>query len=107
MADKCPVCKTSLTGLCIVEDHFSQKPVETRDLDADLALCEAATWETWDKLIWHIPAADFHFTAESRQGWPYAIRRAQEAEREVDRLRNEIGMLQEQLSQHHRSGCYD
>lgn len=100
----------------------------TRDLEADLAICEAATPGPWvvalkDCVVrdyWEVDGsrqvvlsaandieADAHFAAEARQGWPYAIQRAQEAEQEVDRLRNELEILQEQLSQQHRSPCYD
>jgi len=101
-----------------------------RDLEADLAICEAATPGPWmfceyehtrrDGTYWHIRAgsgffddcsfqgfelasymssSDARFIAEARTGWPYAIRRALEAEAEVDRLRNELNILQEQLEQ--------
>ena len=85
----------------------------TRDLEVDLAICEAATPGQWIatnnhtiereldglwicKVIW---GNDLQFIAEARTGWPYAIRRALEAEAEIDRLRDEIRMLQEQLEQ--------
>lgn len=91
---------------------------ETRDLEADLAICEAATPGPWEnyvdavgqrasdtKRIWvcqlydglepHIndfdnQEANARFISEARQGWPYAIRRALAAEAEVDRLRAEL-----------------
>lgn len=93
---------------------------EVRDLEADLELCNCATPGPWvvmsesiataktDRDGWHDgiirprtprPRREImRFIAEARQGWPYAIQRAQEAEQEVDRLRNELDMLQEQLS---------
>jgi hypothetical protein len=48
---------------------------------------------------------DATFITEARVGWPYAIQRALEAEREIDQLRNELSILQEHLQQrcHHRS----
>jgi len=109
------------------------KPV-ARDLDADLAICEAATsgeWETDGFAIftkmkpdfsggltiaqlcgtWNVsnPLHEFdcEFIVAAREGWPYAILRAQEAERENDKLHDEINLLQEQLNQHHRSTCFD
>lgn len=94
---------------------------KARDLEADLAICEAATPGPWavcgryvvrDKYelgnyrqavfkAEHIPKieADMRFAVEAREGWPYAIRRALAAEAEIDRLRNEIQILQEQLAQ--------
>ena len=108
---------------------------QARDLEADLAICEAATPGPWisnrdakderfkDELIWGFNGPGFgaiaevfqnypehvqneRFIAEAREGWPYAIRRALGAEAEVDRLRDEIRMLQEQLEQRRR-GCPD
>lgn len=81
-----------------------------RDLEADLAICTAATPGPWmlaaqyellldaaGHALGFIEAKeDRIFAMEARQGWPYAIRRAMEAEREIDRLRNELQMYQEQ-----------
>ncbi|WP_338461656.1 hypothetical protein V5G20_18055 [Brevibacillus borstelensis] len=80
-----------------------------RDLHADLAICNAATagpWRTspdgrYSLDIVSIPeqvvicstdsfgdgAHDARFIAEARTGWPHAIGRALEAEREADALR--------------------
>lgn len=58
----------------------------TRDLEADLVLCETV-------------AQVVKFVAEAPAGWSYAINRALEAESEVDRLRHEIDILQDQLNQ--------
>lgn len=97
---------------------------QARDLEADLAICEAATpgpWEFgtnahpelsgkpwgWIKSMGSRIAVwsgsnnpnfyhDNRFMSAAREGWPYAIRRALEAEAEVDRLRNELNILQEQ-----------
>jgi hypothetical protein len=93
--------------------------MQARDLEADLAICEAATPGPWvaDKstvkcqhytlLITYCGGQkETAFAAEAREGWPYAIRRALAAEAEVDRLRDEIRMLQEQLEQRRR-GCPD
>lgn len=96
--------------------------MQARDLEADLAICEAATPTRWehgysygavpytvvsrgaeDKTIARVfRPGDARFIAEAREGWPYAIRRALEAEAEVDRLRHEIEILREQLEQR---GC--
>ena len=97
---------------------------KARDLEADLAICEAATPGPWkvDKSLIEIDGytlfisycatpRDLRFAAEAREGWPYAIRRAMAAEArvaeleaelersetQIDRLRNEINILQEQL----------
>jgi len=98
---------------------------QARDLEADLAICEAAPPGPWiantdprfhDNLVWGPKGPGWgtvaeatrylkekreiaKFIAEAREGWPYAIRRALEAEAEVDRLRNELNILQEQLAQ--------
>ncbi len=88
---------------------------QARDLEADLAICEAATagpwtWQSWehdrDRVLietelflvadaMSISEEDAEFIAAAREGWPYAIRRALEAEAEADRLRNELQIYQE------------
>ncbi|MFC5468440.1 hypothetical protein ACFPPD_06885 [Cohnella suwonensis] len=99
-----------------------------RDLDADLAICEAATPGPWIVAVsihvvrdfWENDGsrqvvftaandieADARFTAEARQGWPYAIRRAQEAEERMDKLKEEIRILQDSLNGRQRRGCWD
>jgi len=88
---------------------------QARDLEADLAICEAATpgpWtfdrvsvkrEEYALLLSYLSTRDdLRFVAEAREGWPYAIRRALAAEREIDRLRAENAMLLEALNQR---GC--
>ena len=88
---------------------------KARDLEADLAICEAATPGPYrikpcecgcGRVLLSITLTDgrflpedARFIAEAREGWPYAIRRALAAEAEVDRLRNELSILQEQLTQ--------
>lgn len=77
-----------------------------RNLHADLALCEAATPGPWrmhnagldrghtyasfDGVLGLIAEdsriEDAEFIAQAREGWPEAIRRAIEAEAEVERL---------------------
>jgi len=64
---------------------------KARDLEFDLSICER-----WD---FGNPYIANEFIRQAREGWPYAIRRALEAEAEVDRLRNELNILQEQLAQ--------
>lgn len=64
---------------------------QARDLEADLAICEAA--EKGD-------AVSLGFVIDAPAGWAYAIRRALEAEAEVDKLRNEISQIYEALNQH-------
>lgn len=88
----------------------------SRDLRADLALCDAATPGPWHadwrgtnhfELTTHAPGAkdlwlsmpdsgiqkgeDLDMIAESREGWPAAIRRALSAEAEVATLRAYVG----------------
>lgn len=63
----------------------------SRDLESDLAICEAANLN-----LLSVGRSD-NFTLAARKGWPYAIRRALEAEKEIDHLRNELNILQEQL----------
>lgn len=90
-----------------------------RNLEKDLAICEAATpgpytiepcgcgHSACNFVFIHkinysdgrLLPEDARFIAEARIGWPYAIRRALAAEAEVDRLRNELNILQEQLEQ--------
>ena len=77
--------------------------INTRDLHADLAICDAASPGEWstadttdgyyilDESDWVLAGTvesveDARFIAESRQGWPEAIRRAIDAEAEVERL---------------------
>ncbi|PYI57049.1 hypothetical protein [Paenibacillus flagellatus] len=96
-----------------------------RDLEKDLAICEEATPGKWEALLDSVAMVDpgeissvvwicqmydekagnFHnyennarFVAASREGWPYAIRRAMQAEEKVDRLENELRMLQDELN---------
>lgn len=64
---------------------------KARDLEFDLLICER-----WD---FGNPDIANEFIRQAREGWPYAIRRALKAEAEVDRLRNELNILQEQLAQ--------
>lgn len=100
---------------------------QARDLDADLAICEAATpgplvicekyivQDRYDKDDYrqaifkplHLPmiSADMKFAAAAREGWPVAIRRALEAEAKIDRLENELRMLQDVHNRNRR--CWD
>ena len=93
-----------------------------RDLSADLALCEAATsgpwftqenadtWQLFGGLHGNLQLVkapkhgtnyaeywpdeeDAKFIAESREGWPEAIRRAIAAEAEVEQLRDILGFI--------------
>ncbi|WP_279041746.1 hypothetical protein [Brevibacillus borstelensis] len=101
-----------------------------RDLQADLKICEAATPGPWrmndsdmyeDNIVWGPKGPgygavarvendyprkprinDARFVAEAREGWPETIRYAMSLEREIDRLRNELDIFQEQLEQR---GC--
>lgn len=76
----------------------AEKP---RDLDADLAICEAATPD----LLSNNEVFLNSYLKVAYNAWPYVIRRAMEAEQEIDRLRNELNILQEQ--QQRAGGCWD
>ncbi|MBG9788737.1 hypothetical protein [Brevibacillus laterosporus] len=90
-----------------------------RNLREDLEICYAATEGPWveDYHEGHcveatsIPSwgggvivascderADARFIAEARDGWPHAIRRALNAEAEVDRLRNLVTLMAYDMS---------
>lgn len=101
-----------------------------RDLDEDLKICEEATPGPWtpnndaryeDHLVWGSKGPgygavaevrfdhprkprryDAKFIAEAREGWPHAIKRALEAEEEVDQLKHEMRMLQDELNRGRR-----
>lgn len=96
---------------------------KVRDFEADLAICEAATpgpyaivrcqcgspvcnqfFISITGTEGRLSLKDATFIAEARSGWPYAIRRALEAEARVDKLENELRMLQEQM---HSGRCWD
>lgn len=80
-----------------------------RDLAADLALCEATALGPWEVAVdgfgdpcvinetvliaSELLTADAKMIAESRQGWPHAIRRAMAAEAEVERLKQSYRRL--------------
>jgi len=85
----------------------SNQADKLRNLQADLAICEAATPGQWIatnnhtierdfdglwicKVIW---GNDLQFIAEAREGWPYAIRRAMAAEARVAELERELKRL--------------
>lgn len=89
---------------------------QARDLEADLAICEAATPGPYQMTpcgcghqacnqffisVTHsdgrLDPDDAYFIVEAREGWAYAIRRAMEAEDKIDRLRNELNILQQQV----------
>ena len=91
-----------------IDEYYAE---QRRDLAEDLAICEAATpgpWKVADTTEWTYVldedddivgacerAVDADFTAEAREGWPAAIRRAQAAEAEVERLERRIKELTE------------
>lgn len=78
--------------------------MEKRDLEKDLAICEAATPGPWYvdsqgniknelfSLFWSSCAGknDSRFITEAREGWPHAIKRAIEAEKEVEELQKAL-----------------
>jgi hypothetical protein len=115
---------------------------QVRDLEADLAICEAAAPDIKVILESRIPLyynghkltdkdrqrivemlgvifseyskikgdreciGPANFITEAREGWPYAIRRALDAEAEVDKLRNELNILQERF-EYYSGRCFD
>ena len=91
---------------------------QKRNLDADLAICNAAAPGPWvyseglyvvknvtgDSFEWDADFVaeagaeeDAAFIAAAREGWPHAIRRAQAAEAEVDRLREFLRKVSREL----------
>jgi len=85
-----------------------------RDLQADLAICEAATpspirttpctcgrckqvFISLTHSDGRLDPEDAQFIVEAREGWPHAIRRAKTAEDEVDRLEAKLDSLQDEL----------
>lgn len=98
-----------------------------RDLEKDLAICEAASPGPWKlndsphyehNIIWGFKGPghgaiaevafdyprkprinDACFIAEARTGWPETIKYAMGLEKEIDRLHNELNIMQEQLEQ--------
>jgi hypothetical protein len=84
----------------------SNQADKLRNLQADLAICEAATPGPWkvDKSLIEIDGytlfisycatpRDLRFAAEAREGWPHAIRRALTAEARVAELERELKRL--------------
>lgn len=61
---------------------------QVRDLEADLAICEAAS---------HSHVRFTKFVVEARVGWPHAIRRAIAAEERADKLQEEIRLLHDAM----------
>lgn len=63
-----------------------------RDLEKDLTTCNGSMEkiDSWIEVLF--------FVADARKGWPYAIKRTLEAEKQVDQLQHEIRMLQDQLN---------
>lgn len=103
---------------------------KVRDLDADLAICEAAEPGPWrvegkevhsmyedkDGFVMQICKAvpcemmplNLRFIAEAREGWPQAIARAMYAEAQLDRARDELRMVQDELNRlQSRGRCID
>ncbi|MCY9760364.1 hypothetical protein M5X06_12625 [Paenibacillus alvei] len=108
---RCILCRNKTARTAVISDKVIQTQRQTRDLHADLAICDKATpgrWHVYDTKLGRghtygsvdgvlvmiaegSLTADATFIAESRQGWPEAIRRAIAAEAEVERLREIIG----------------
>lgn len=114
---KCLTCGIEVTDTCPLDQ--GEPPCEPkRDLNEDLAICNAATQGPWvyseglyvvknvtgDSFEWDADFVaeagaeeDAAFTAAAREGWPHAIRRAQAAEAEVDRLREFLRKVSREL----------
>jgi hypothetical protein len=94
-----------------------------RDLEADLAICEDATPGPWrvvgrnyalqgfPQVEMNTPEGhyfsvnfpyDADFIATARTSWPETIQYAMQLEGEIDRLQNELNILQEQLNRRWR-----
>lgn len=104
---KCLTCGIEVTDTCPLDQ--GEPPCEPkRDLNEDLAICNAATQGPWvyseglyvvknvtgDSFEWDADFVaeagaeeDAAFIAAAREGWPHAIRRAQAAESELAELR--------------------
>lgn len=89
--------------------------LDARDLEADLAICEAATpgpYRIWpcgcnfkscNQMFISVTNSDGRlnpddakFYSEARAGWPHAIRRAIEAELKIEMLEKQLQTYQEQ-----------
>lgn len=105
---RCILCRNKTARTTVIPDKATRTQDKTRDLHADLALCDAATPGYWKvgrqspnglqnvgtkqglMISQTFELGDATFIAEARQGWPEAIRRAIAAEAEVERLREVI-----------------
>lgn len=65
------------------------------NLEDALVLCKGVEYSDLDSVA--------TFLAAARTGWPQTIRELQAAEKEIDRLHNELNILQEQMNQR---GCH-
>lgn len=114
---KCLTCGIEVTDTSPLDQ--GEPPCEPkRDLNEDLAICNAATQGPWvyseglyvvknvtgDSFEWDADFVaeagteeDAAFIAAAREGWPHAIRRAQAAEAEVDRLREFLRKVSREL----------
>ncbi|MGG0754698.1 hypothetical protein [Brevibacillus laterosporus] len=100
-----------------------------RNLHEDLEICNAATEGLWgarwdelpgnanlrqwvsthlDGLACAVSYEDAHFIAEDRDGWPYAIRRALDAEMKVARMERRLRAVESTVERMLDSyGCQD
>ena len=85
-----------------------------RDLEADLATCNAATPGPWKCLDdtpvdteWaSIFPQDLDFVMNAREGWPHAIERAIKAEAENAKLRAALSKVEDMCVSFHEGGPY-
>ncbi|MBO8164677.1 MAG: hypothetical protein H0Z34_13330 [Brevibacillus sp.] len=71
-----------------------------RDLEKDLVICQSFVTRVERSTSYKEKiSAGISFACEARSGWPETIRYAMSLEQEIDRLRNELNILQEQLQQ--------